>query len=525
MATVDEAYESTFEWVFDSDVVSFSPWIRGGLDKKNPVYYVQGKPGSGKSTLMKFVMNHERFRSHLNTVNHPWLIMGFFFHDRGNNLLQKSLDGMVRHLLHCCLRADKRLFEPIEKLFRNDVVDRESHVATWSTDLIIRAFKMVIPTALLNTNVFLFLDALDEHHGDNQSLIDLIHALTRQSLMEDARHTLKMCLASRPWPIFKNAFGHCKGFEIHKYTSHDIWLYTHRRLVAASPTFQSVNEGHINRIESLTREITSKAKGVFIWVRLVLREVIDEYRNGSSMDSLLQEIESMPAELEDLYQRTIDRIHDKYKDEGILMMKLVYCSRSQLSLGQLLLCVDNTVDSSADGALTRTTADTAKPKSWPDTFSASDQNARWDDPFGIPVLEGKGIRIHQLARLMGNTALWNEIQAVADAENLRLDADTLYVSDKWEKIPIDEQAVFLEMLQGAYSFDGLAAISGFMLCAYGLPSLSLFTAWHCEQYLEPYKRVWGDDSSGARKSSEINPASSNVNLDQEVEDDDASDVV
>ena len=50
LAGIAEAHADTFEWVFQSSC-DFVPFLRSG----SGTYWITGKPGSGKSTLMKFL--------------------------------------------------------------------------------------------------------------------------------------------------------------------------------------------------------------------------------------------------------------------------------------------------------------------------------------------------------------------------------------------------------------------------------------------------------------------------------------
>lgn len=78
---IQPAYDETYNWLFDRQV-GFEDWLAG----KNPsnFYWIQGKPGSGKSTVMKFAMNHHLTRKLLRKYNDNfWVVAGFFFHDRG----------------------------------------------------------------------------------------------------------------------------------------------------------------------------------------------------------------------------------------------------------------------------------------------------------------------------------------------------------------------------------------------------------------------------------------------------------
>lgn len=47
--------QSTFAWVFDGTDISFMEWLEA--EPQGNVYWIAGKAGSGKSTLMKHLRN------------------------------------------------------------------------------------------------------------------------------------------------------------------------------------------------------------------------------------------------------------------------------------------------------------------------------------------------------------------------------------------------------------------------------------------------------------------------------------
>ena len=51
---IEEAYKTTFDWIFENPELEFRAWLQKG----SGVYWINGKPGSGKSTLMKHVYRH-----------------------------------------------------------------------------------------------------------------------------------------------------------------------------------------------------------------------------------------------------------------------------------------------------------------------------------------------------------------------------------------------------------------------------------------------------------------------------------
>src|SRR5216110_335413 len=82
IANVEKEFGGTYSWIFQR-TVGFEDWLSGKLE--SPVYWIHGKPGSGKSTAMKFAMQHEATRRLLGHFHSSeWIITGYFFHDRGS---------------------------------------------------------------------------------------------------------------------------------------------------------------------------------------------------------------------------------------------------------------------------------------------------------------------------------------------------------------------------------------------------------------------------------------------------------
>jgi hypothetical protein len=118
---IPEAHAATFEWVFkdpqnngngeEVEWPSLPKWLQ---DTNDPLYWITGKPGSGKSTLMKFVFEHPQLRCHLKNYARelPLLLAGFFFWNPGSKN-QKSHEGLVRTLLYQCLNARQDLIPAV----------------------------------------------------------------------------------------------------------------------------------------------------------------------------------------------------------------------------------------------------------------------------------------------------------------------------------------------------------------------------------------------------------------------------
>ncbi|KAF9881450.1 hypothetical protein CkaCkLH20_00596 [Colletotrichum karsti] len=93
-----QAHKDTFEWMFDeSSRVNFCSWLE---KPSGGVFWITGKPGSGKSTLMKLILNHPKTLPLARkwSGSKPLVIARHFFWSVGSRL-QRSQEGLLRTLL------------------------------------------------------------------------------------------------------------------------------------------------------------------------------------------------------------------------------------------------------------------------------------------------------------------------------------------------------------------------------------------------------------------------------------------
>jgi hypothetical protein len=194
---ISKAYQKTFQWIFKSyqeisgTRTSFVDWLRsdGG------VYWITGKPGSGKSTLMKYVFDDPRTPEHLSHTDTPServVIAGFFFWNSGTSM-QESQDGLLRTLLYDIIRHCEDL---VPFLFPGRweayYLFNEYTEGSWTSTELLRALKAAIKVGKTRSIKFVFfIDGLDEFEGDCTELINLLNLLIFQG-------NVKICVASRP---------------------------------------------------------------------------------------------------------------------------------------------------------------------------------------------------------------------------------------------------------------------------------------------------------------------------------------
>ena len=335
LQNIDPAYKTTYEWIL-SPQIGFRDWLEG--KHPSPSFWIYGKPGSGKSTAMKYAMTHPLLRKSLNLYQEkPWIIAGYFFHDRGSEN-QKSIEGFLQEILYQILKQCPQFFRIIYESYLaiKAVASLTRRITdTWKIRDLEAALSKIASEATSDVNLCLFVDALDEHDGNHTDLIAVLRHISE--LPSNRFFRLRLCLAGRPENAFKDAFEAYPTFAIHNYTTEDIRCYVEDRLLMGVKD-KFINEGR-HQVLTLISYIIERAHGVFLWVRLVVDEVSEGLREGDSIQELKELLSSIPTELESLYARAICRktrgskkALDRDRHEAYVMFQIALCCFQPLPL-------------------------------------------------------------------------------------------------------------------------------------------------------------------------------------------------
>ncbi|KAK5072751.1 hypothetical protein LTR64_000844 [Lithohypha guttulata] len=290
---VKSATAHTCEWIWST---IFGTWIS---DLHAQIFWVSGKPGSGKSTLIKHLSTSSKTKTVLPDTDGGWAVATFFFDFREGNKIANSIEGLLKGVIKQVAEAtsseDPRL-NSNEKLLNLDL-QQLLH------DLLSHAKQ----------NFFILLDGLDEYGDELSELCTLILSLGEHQ-------NIKLCVASRREPAINRRFGQLPNLHMSDYNSSGILSYVN---VEIQKLRQSLTECQPFDLEALQRILCERAEGVFLWVYLALREVryaIDRSRTAQEVMSILEEL---PLELEKLYQRIVDRMAGAQKKEAAVLYTLL----------------------------------------------------------------------------------------------------------------------------------------------------------------------------------------------------------
>lgn len=298
--------------------------FRSWLKNDNPIYWIGGKPGSGKSTIMKYIFNNYQDLGVQTDEDSPrkHIRVGFFFHDRGSHF-QKSFEGLLYTVLHQILVQERRLIRVISHIFtRIRAIKSKGVRLEWPIEALSEALDCIIKQNSVSANVYLFLDALDEYGGSPNEIVSFIKNLAYPSGKFMTR--IKICFSSRIWNVFVDEFQGCPGFKIHEKTLPDILAYINGNFGGnRSITRLEADESERKKMEELKTALVAKAEGVFLWVKLVVHELLEACTEGATVVELLEGLASFPGELEALYIHIVKRIPGKFRLEAYAMLEIV----------------------------------------------------------------------------------------------------------------------------------------------------------------------------------------------------------
>jgi hypothetical protein len=93
---INEAHQRTFSWIFQPPQEHTRPWddFPNWLRNDTDIYWINGKAGSGKSTLMRYIFDSPKTSEHLKSwAGYAELdVAGFFFWNSGS-IEQRSQSG------------------------------------------------------------------------------------------------------------------------------------------------------------------------------------------------------------------------------------------------------------------------------------------------------------------------------------------------------------------------------------------------------------------------------------------------
>lgn len=288
------------------------------------VLLIQGKPGSGKSTLTKYFNDNLADRG---STSNSATVARFFYSYRDGDL-QRSHYNMLRTLLYEILLQDQAFFYHIfQAEYRTQ---RHGQVLVdWNYESLKRVFRS-LRDYTLQRPLYLIIDAVDEsEEEDRRNVLNMLLDLCANTKFG----VVKIFVASRP----------VGQLEVRQRKVNNFIRLQEETLCDISRFARSALDG-LNLTTLLTQAtdyIIGNAQGVFLWVKLVTDELVACTEEGHSEEAIFRHLKGLPTELEDFYALMFERMikYNSYSKDAINIFRLVLWAARPLTVDELLHAV------------------------------------------------------------------------------------------------------------------------------------------------------------------------------------------
>ncbi|PVH93021.1 hypothetical protein DM02DRAFT_697748 [Periconia macrospinosa] len=355
---VDDAQSTTKSHDYSALPIDICPWdsFSDWLRSTETVYWISGKPGSGKTTVVKYLLSQSQTQDYLSLWKADPIVISHFFWRPGTTM-QQSIKGLFCSLLHQLLSES---LEVVKELFPNpsSVLEKDSEF-DWSEEELWSFLESIVRH--LNRPIAIFLDGLDEVLPQD-GVLRLLGFIDKLQDQAKDGGKIKLCLASRPEPLFLKQLGNYPNLRLEDLNTRDLREYAKEKIVVPDeydgivttddalllsiPMFGEEKLSRRDEIKGwLVKSLVDKAEGVFLWLCLTANTVMKGLTQGETLEDLSLRIKNLPGDLANLYADMWERINDdgyhlKARAASYLQLALASVSRgSQHPLNLFIMMV------------------------------------------------------------------------------------------------------------------------------------------------------------------------------------------
>lgn len=341
--SISKPSEESFQWIWNSrqqGKASFPVWLGDNSgqnvfwltgtrllsqDKnEHQLMHETGKPGSGKSTLMKYLFRNEELFPFLEqwSGHSPGILTGFFLWNCGTDL-QKTTIGLLRTVLYEALQD--MIYGPLEEdpsIVQRIFAERWKQFSSYGGGMHpfnlseLRAFFDLLLSDTTK-KFLLMIDGLDELDDDpTNALTILISASNRENV--------KVCISSRPSVIYQATFKDWPSLELNKWTRKGIQDYVLYAFDQNDTMFNIPAEQSDGTEErAIINTLIDKANGVFLWASLATEFLVQSTKETDDVSTIRWRVNALPQDLEALLIYMFDNLDPSHFHQAARLFRLV----------------------------------------------------------------------------------------------------------------------------------------------------------------------------------------------------------
>ncbi|KAF8539358.1 hypothetical protein BDD12DRAFT_981045, partial [Trichophaea hybrida] len=283
---------------------------------------IEGKPGSGKSTVTKYFKENLLEREPLAKQ----AIVASFFYSYRDGELHTNHSNMMRSILHDILHQNEAFFFHFQPYYRKAL--QLSTDFQWPYDFL-KEILLSFKDHPVQQRLYFIIDAMDESDDNNRlsviKLLGRLCATTKSCIM-------KIFLTSRPITGLNQRLAEPqKSIKLQEVNEHDILKFA-----------ESFLDQHLgltsNHLDEAKKYITNNAQGVFVWVHLVEVELRNYAAKGYTAKEIFNFLQSLPTELGEFYERMLQELAQNDLPDiniGVRMLQIVLFAYRPLRVAEL----------------------------------------------------------------------------------------------------------------------------------------------------------------------------------------------
>ncbi|KAK8123099.1 hypothetical protein PG984_011769 [Apiospora sp. TS-2023a] len=275
---------------------SFTDWLRS----TDTVYWISGMPGSGKSTLTKYLLAQSQTQKCLDLWKPEAIIISHFFWGPGT-AMQQSIRGLLFSLLYQLILEDVPAVDEVR--INYDEKSAKDNETDWSDEELLSALHLVVTR--YRRPIAIFLDGLDEVLP-RDGVLKLLEVVDWLKTLNGSTGNLKICLGSRREPLFCKRLCAYPQLRLENLNIVDLRKYGKDNIVIPSDyhitgEIHSWPQDQAGFKRWLVDSLVEKAGGVFLWLCLTVSTITKALNEGETVEDLVHRIDNLPKGLVELY--------------------------------------------------------------------------------------------------------------------------------------------------------------------------------------------------------------------------------
>lgn len=283
---IDTAEQGTCKWIF-----SHAEYVKWDKEDRKFIW-IKGKPGSGKSTLMKRLSEVQ-----IDSCRTTGACVAKFFINGRGDAMEYTMHGLLRALLYQTLRQHKDLLKHTIQYFQ-DKMKKQGKRIKWEDN---ELKELLAWGSCCGPKTFWIIDAMDEFkQGELRMVVRFF-----QDIVKNPKGTVRLCLASRHYPDIRVI--DCAEIQMESGNGEDIRLYVESKLAQERSSYHI----SVKDTESLISQIITRAQSMFLWARIAIERLLSDIDDGESFRKISSTLAQFPQALESIYRDLIKGIITK----------------------------------------------------------------------------------------------------------------------------------------------------------------------------------------------------------------------